>query len=90
MSIVMSSTFRDSFSVPASATGEMNAKAKEQVDNMKRELVETQEKVDIVLMKIEQGNDQYYILKKRYDALDIEYAQLYEKFSETEASSSSE
>jgi hypothetical protein len=32
--------------------------------------------------EIQKGNDQYFILKKRYDALDIEYAQLYEKFAE--------
>jgi len=39
-----------------------------------------------LLLQVEQGNEQYFQMKKRYDALDIEYAQLYEKFSESDDS----
>ena len=63
---------------------EMSAQAQEQVDIMKADLVQCQQKIDLLLLQIEQGNEQYFVLKKRYDALDIEYAQLFEKFSETE------
>ena len=58
---------------------EVSAQMQEQVDNMRTELVQTQEKIEVLLQKIEDGNEQYFILKRRYDALDIEYAQLYEK-----------
>ncbi len=64
---------------------QLSSELQGQIDNMKTQLVMTQQKVDTLLMNIEQGNDQYFILKKRYDALDIEYAQLFEKFSEAEA-----
>jgi len=64
---------------------EDNAQATEQITMMKTELLQTEEKVDMLLVQIEQGNEQYFILKRRYDALDIEYAQLYEKFAELEA-----
>lgn len=63
---------------------QFSAEAQERVQAMKIELLQTQEKIDTLLFEIEQGNDQYFILKKRYDALDIEYAQLFEKFSEAE------
>ena len=63
---------------------ELNAQQQEQVQQMQNELIRTQEKIDALLLEIEQGNDQYFNLKRRYDALDIEYAQLYEKFSESE------
>ena len=61
-------------------TAEMQA----HIDFMKAEIIQTEQKVDILLLQIEGGNEQYFTLKKRYDALDIEYAQLYEKFSESE------
>jgi chromosome segregation ATPase len=64
---------------------ESNAELIGQVDIMKTQLIMTQEKIDTLLLQIEQGNDQYFVLKNRYDALDIEYAQLFEKFSEAEA-----
>ncbi len=64
---------------------EMSAQAQEQVRRMQSELVRTQAKIDQLLGQLETGNDQYFNAKRRYDALDIEYAQLYEKFSETEA-----
>jgi len=54
----------------------------EQVQAMKSQIVQTEQKIDTLLLQIEQGSDQYFILKRRYDALDIEYAQLFEKFSE--------
>lgn len=63
---------------------EMSVQMQEQVQAMKVEVVQTQDKIDSILLQIEQGNEQYFILKKRYDALDIEYAQLYEKFASTE------
>jgi len=48
--------------------------------NMEDELLYAQEQIDELLAQIAKGNDHYYQLKRRYDALDIEYAQLYEKF----------
>lgn len=63
---------------------EMSAQMQEQILAMKTELLQTEEKIDIILLQIEGGNEQYFILKQRYDALDIEYAQLYEKFAEAE------
>lgn len=64
---------------------EMTAQMQEQVVAMKTQLAETESRIDQLLVEIENSNEQYFILKKRYDALDIEYAQLYEKFSEAEA-----
>ena len=64
---------------------EMTVQVQEQVEGMKADLIRTQERIDTLLLEIEQGNEQYFILKRRYDALDIEYAQLFEKFSEAEA-----
>lgn len=63
---------------------EMSTQMVEQVMAMKTELLQTEEKISTLLIEIEQGNEQYFILKRRYDALDIEYAQLYEKFAEAE------
>lgn len=63
---------------------EMTAQMAERIDAMKTELVQIQRQIDQLLIQVEQGNEQYFILKKRYDALDIEYAQLYEKFSASE------
>ncbi len=64
---------------------ESNSELTAQVDIMKTQLIMTQEKIDTLLIQIEEGNDQYFVFKNRYDALDIEYAQLFEKFSEAEA-----
>jgi chromosome segregation ATPase len=66
---------------------QMSAEMQEQIGAMKVEIVQTQEKIDSILLQIEQGNEQYFVLKKRYDALDIEYAQLYEKFAAAEEAS---
>ena len=60
---------------------ELSAQMLEQVEAMKMEILQTQEKIELILLQIELANEQYFVLKKRYDALDIEYAQLYEKFS---------
>ena len=64
---------------------EMSAELTGQIDVMKTQLVMTEEKIVSLLTQIEEGNEQYFQLKNRYDALDIEYAQLFEKFSEAEA-----
>ena len=63
---------------------QLSAELSAQIQRMQTELLSSQEKVDTLLLNIEQGNEQYFILKKRYDALDIEYAQLFEKFSAAE------
>lgn len=66
---------------------EMSAQVKDQITSMQTELLKTQEKIDVLMLQVEQGNEQYFVLKKRYDALDIEYAQLYEKFAISEEAS---
>lgn len=66
---------------------EMSAQMQEQIGQMRADLVQTESKITNLLLQIEEGNDQYFTMKRRYDALDIEYAQLYEKFAETEAMS---
>ncbi len=62
---------------------QFSAQVQAQVDSIKTQIVKSQEKIDLLLLQIEQGNEQYFVLKKRYDALDIEYAQLYEKFADS-------
>lgn len=64
---------------------EQNTAVSEKIMAVKSELILSEEKIATLMLQIEQGNDQYFTLKRRYDALDIEYAQLYEKFSEAEA-----
>lgn len=64
---------------------ESNTQACEQIQAAQNELIKAEDQIAGLMLQIEQGNDQYFILKRRYDALDIEYAQLYEKFSEAEA-----
>src|SRR5690606_22926082 len=63
---------------------ELSSQSQMQIESMKAELIQTQQQIDTLLIKIETGNEQYFELKKRYDALDIEYAQLYEKFAEVD------
>ncbi len=60
---------------------EGNIQAQTQVEKMRGELVRSQEQITTLLTEIEQMSEHYFILKQRYDALDIEYAQLYEKFA---------
>ena len=61
---------------------EMSAQMQEQIVSLKSELSQADVQIENLMGEIQKGNDQYFILKKRYDALDIEYAQLYEKFAE--------
>lgn len=63
---------------------ESNSQLFDRAQAAKMELITTEERISTLMLQIEQGNEQYFILKRRYDALDIEYAQLYEKFSESE------
>jgi chromosome segregation ATPase len=65
---------------------EMSAQMQEHITRMKGEIVKAEEQIETLLAQITAGNEQYFILKKRYDALDIEYAQLYEKFAEQQGS----
>ena len=62
---------------------ESNAQLMSQLDMIKTDLLRTEQKTDELIIQIEQGNEQYFILKQVYDALDIEYAQLYEKFADS-------
>jgi chromosome segregation ATPase len=66
--------------------GEMTLGDEEQqlIRNIKSEISTTQEKTDMILAQIQASAQQYAEMKKRYDALDIEYAQLFEKFSAAE------
>ena len=68
---------------------ELSAQMRSTIDKMRHDLVKTQEQIDVLLEKVRLGNEQYFIMKQRYDALDIEYAQLYEKFSASELASAS-
>jgi len=64
---------------------QLSAEMQERIQAAKTELLSTEENITTLLLQVEGGNEQYFILKRRYDALDIEYAQLYEKFSEADA-----
>jgi chromosome segregation ATPase len=61
---------------------EMSAQMQEQVAVMKSELLRSEEKIQTMLNEIQQNNEQYFNLKRRYDALDVEYAQLYQQLTE--------
>ena len=61
---------------------EMTAQMQEQVAVMKSEMLRAEEKIQTTLNQIQQSNEQYFNLKRRYDALDVEYAQLYQQFTE--------
>lgn len=63
-----------------------NVELSQKTSEMMESLVKTEAKIEEMLQQIQSGNEQYFILKRRYDALDIEYAQLYEKFSAAEGS----
>ena len=77
----------DSFSKLEALMGEVefSAQAQEHMANIKSELLRTEQQIETILVQMEESNEQYFTMKKRYDALDIEYAQLYERFTETEA-----
>ncbi|WKZ57922.1 MAG: hypothetical protein QY326_04445 [Bdellovibrionota bacterium] len=53
---------------------ELSSEMQGQIDAMKAELLECEQKTTELMTLIEQGNEQYLIMKRRYDALDIEYA----------------
>jgi chromosome segregation ATPase len=61
---------------------EMTAQMQEQVNQMRSELLRSEEKIQTMLNQIQQSNEQYFNLKRRYDALDVEYAQLYQQLNE--------
>ena len=64
-----------------SMSGEMQV----QIERMQGELVSTQDQCDKLLVQIQQGNEQCIAMKQRYNALDIEYALLYERFARLES-----
>jgi len=64
---------------------EMSTQLREQIQGMHTSVINTEQRIEELMLSVHEGNEQYFILKKRYDALDIEYAQLYEKFSEAES-----
>lgn len=68
---------------------EMSAQVREKLNAMQTELLKTEDKISSLLTQVEESNTQYIQLKVRYDALDIEYAQLYEKFADAEAAAGS-
>jgi len=59
--------------------------AQEHLTRLKSELLETQAKIEWYADEISRLNERYMLLKKAYDAIDIEYAQLYEKHNALEA-----
>jgi chromosome segregation ATPase len=61
---------------------EMTAQMQNQVAVMKSELLKSEEKIQTMLNQIQESNEQYFNLKRRYDALDVEYAQLYQQLTE--------
>jgi chromosome segregation ATPase len=61
---------------------EMTAQMQDQVAIMKADLVRSEEKIQTMLNQIQESNEQYFNLKRRYDALDVEYAQLYQQLTE--------
>lgn len=67
----------------------LSAQVAEEVNKVKQDMLKTQEQIDGLILKIEEGNAAYLQMKKCYDALDIEYAQLYEKFAAMEEAAKS-
>jgi chromosome segregation ATPase len=61
---------------------EMTAQMQEQVAVMRSEMLRAEEKIQNMLNEIQENNEQYFNLKRRYDALDVEYAQLYQQLTE--------
>lgn len=64
----------------------MSEEMQAQIERMQSELSGTQEQCDKLLVQIQRGNQQCMVMKQRYNALDIEYALLYERFSKLEES----
>lgn len=65
---------------------ELSAVMQEQIAKARAELLRTEEQIETLMTQIQVANEQYFTLKKRYDALDIEYAQLFERFAEQQRS----
>lgn len=63
---------------------ELSAQMQEEVVKLQAELLRSEEQVENLLNEIQRGNEQYFIFKRRYDALDVEYAQLYQQFNESQ------
>ncbi|MEY4668884.1 MAG: hypothetical protein RL518_1583 [Pseudomonadota bacterium] len=61
---------------------EMSIQMQEQVKVMQADLLKSEQQVETLMNEIEKGNEQYFIAKRRYDALDVEYAQLYQQYVE--------
>jgi chromosome segregation ATPase len=61
---------------------EMTAQMQNQVAVVKSELLKTEERTQTMLDQIQESNEYYFNLKRRYDALDVEYAQLYQQLTE--------
>jgi chromosome segregation ATPase len=61
---------------------EMSVQMQEQVKVMRADLLKSEEQVETLMNEIQKGNEQYFISKRRYDALDVEYAQLYQQYME--------
>jgi chromosome segregation ATPase len=61
---------------------EMSVQMQEQVKIMRADLLKSEEQVETLMNEIQKGNEQYFISKRRYDALDVEYAQLYQQYME--------
>ena len=61
---------------------EMSVQMQEQVKIMRADLLKSEEQVETLMNEIQKGNEQYFVFKRRYDALDVEYAQLYQQHIE--------
>lgn len=61
---------------------QMSVQMQEQVKVMRADLLRCEEQVETLINEIQKGNEQYFIAKRRYDALDVEYAQLYQQYQE--------
>ena len=61
---------------------ELTVQMKEQVARMKSDLVSTGERIDSTMVEIDGINEQYFRMKRKYDALDVEFAQLFQQLSE--------
>lgn len=62
---------------------QVSAEVAEQLNAIKAQMATSETKIDALLVQVQQCNEQYISLKMKYDALDIEYAQLYEKFADS-------
>lgn len=61
---------------------EISVQMQEQVKIMRADLLRCEQQVEMLMNEIQKGNEQYFISKRRYDALDVEYAQLYQQYIE--------